>query len=30
MALGFRNLDATITRSLLHAGGFRHAIQTHL
>lgn len=24
------NLDNYITRSLLHAGGFRHAIQTHL
>lgn len=30
IALGFRNLDNYITRSLLHAGGFRHAIQTHL
>ena len=30
IALGFRNLDNYITRSLLHAGGFRRAIQTHL
>ena len=30
IALGFRNLDNYITRSLLHAGGFRQAIQTHL
>ena len=30
IALEFRNLDNYITRSLLHAGGFRHAIQTHL
>lgn len=30
IALGFRNLDNYITRSLLHAGGFRHVIQTHL
>ena len=30
MVLGFRSLDNYITRSLLHAGGFRHAIQTHL
>ena len=29
-ALEFRNHDNYITRSLLHAGGFRHAIQTHL
>ena len=28
IALGFRNLDNS--RSLLHAGGFRRAIQTHL
>lgn len=28
--MGFRNLDTTIARSLLHAGGFRHAIQTRL
>ncbi|WP_162179176.1 transposase, partial [Bifidobacterium biavatii] len=28
--LGFRNLDNYITRSLLHTGGFKHAIQTHL
>ena len=30
IALGFRNLDNYITRSLLHTGGFRQAIQTHL
>lgn len=30
IALGFRNLDNYITRSLLHTGGFRHTIQTHL
>ena len=30
IALEFRNLDNYITRSLLHAGGFRRAIQTHL
>ena len=30
IALGFRNLDNYITRSLLHAGGFRHTIQNHL
>ena len=30
IALGFRNLDNYITRSLLHTGGFRHAIQAHL
>ncbi|MBW3092733.1 transposase [Bifidobacterium sp. 82T10] len=30
IALGFRNLDNYITRSLLHTGGFKHAIQTHL
>lgn len=30
IALEFRNLDNYITRSLLHADGFRRAIQTHL
>ena len=30
IAFGFRNLDNYITRSLLHTGGFRQAIQTHL
>ncbi|WP_205832477.1 MULTISPECIES: ISL3 family transposase [Bifidobacterium] len=30
IALGFRNLDNYITRSLLHTGGFRQAIQAHL
>lgn len=30
IAPGFRNLDNHVTRSLLHAGGFRHAIQAHL
>ncbi|WP_205832134.1 ISL3 family transposase [Bifidobacterium moraviense] len=30
IALGFRNLDNYITRSLLHTGGFGQAIQTHL
>ena len=30
IALGFRNLDNYITRSLLHTGGFRRAIQAHL
>ena len=30
IAFGFRNLDNYITRRLLHTGGFRQAIQTHL
>ncbi|WP_443623250.1 hypothetical protein [Bifidobacterium pluvialisilvae] len=30
IALGFHNLDNYTTRSLLHTGGFRQAIQTHL
>lgn len=30
IALGFRNLDNYITRSLLHTGGFRQAVQNHL
>ncbi|TCF80416.1 transposase, IS204/IS1001/IS1096/IS1165 family protein [Bifidobacterium longum subsp. longum] len=30
IALGFRSLDNYVTRSLLHTGGFRHAIQAHL
>ena len=30
IALGFRNLANYITRSLLHTGGFRQTIQTHL
>ena len=30
IALGFRNLDNYVTRSLLHTGGFRHTIQAHL
>lgn len=30
IATGFRNLDNHVTRSLLHTGGFRHAIQAHL
>ena len=30
IALGFRNLDSYVTRSLLHTGGFRHTIQAHL
>ena len=30
IALDFRNLNNYITRSLLHTGGFKHTIQTHL
>ena len=30
IALGFRNLGNYTTRSLLHTGGFRQAVQTHL
>lgn len=30
IALGFTNLGNYVTRSLLHAGGFRQAIQPHL
>lgn len=30
IALGFRNLDNYVTRSLLHTGGLRHTIQAHL
>ncbi|WP_404801832.1 transposase [Bifidobacterium eulemuris] len=30
IALGFRNLDNCITRSLLHTGGFRQTILNHL
>ena len=30
IAFGFRNLDNYITRRLLHTGGFRQAVQTHL
>ena len=30
IALGFTNLGNYVTHSLLHAGGFRQAIQPHL